>query len=204
MKTGIQAIIQKINTDTEQHSNEFYEQIKNNTDAEIENENAVYLAEINKRREMLKNHNEHEYARLFERMSSRLHREILTYQHLLIDEIFDMAASKLRNASDEELSGMFKAAVKNLKGSFVLYLGELSKGRLDTAEIEKVLIRDENNGIKIILSDEIIPKKSGFVLRDERVEYNCLFEDIIEDMKNGRAASILKEVFGDTDTRLFV
>jgi V/A-type H+-transporting ATPase subunit E len=118
-----------------------------------------------------------------------------------------MAAVKLRNASDKELSDMFIAAVKNLKGTFTLYFGELSKDRIDTAEIEKVLTRDyhdETGGANIILSGEVIPKKSGFILRNDNIEYNCLFEDLIEDRKNGQAASIMKEVFEDSESRLLV
>jgi len=202
MKAGIQAIIQKINIDAEQHSNSRREQIMNDIDEEINGANIIHQNELAKRREMLIKHNEREYARLFERMSSRLNREILTYQHNLIDGIFDMAVSKLRNASDEELSDMFKAAVRDLKGSFILYVGELSKSRLDINNIEKIIKEKENDGLDIVLSPETIPKKSGFVLSDDRVEYNCLFEDLIEDMKNGQAASILKEVFGDCETRL--
>lgn len=152
---------------------------------------------------MLQKHNGLEYARLFERISSRLNREILTYQHNLIDEIFDMAALKLMNASKEEFTDMFKSAVKELSrnsngGNFTLYLGEFSISKLDKTAIENVNIND----ITIILSDEFIPKKSGFVLSDDRVEYNCLFEDLIEDRKNEQSASILKEVFGDSDNRL--
>jgi len=205
MKTaGIQAIVQKINVDAEQHGSEHRDQMKNEIDAEINSETALYLSDLAKRREMLQKHNELEYARLFERIGSRLNREILTYQHNLIDEIFDMAASKLRESSKEEFTDLFKAAVKDLKGDFILYLGEFSIDKLDKTEIERQ-IKKENNGknhINIILSDEFIPKKSGFVLRDERVEYNCLFEDLIEDKKNRQSASILQEVFGDYDNKL--
>ena len=195
MRAGIQAIVQKINVDAEEHSGGRRDQMKGEIDAEINNDTAVYLNDLAKRREMLQKHNEQEYIRLFERMSSRLNREILTYQHILIDEIFDMAVSKLRDASKKEFTDMFKAAIKNFKGDFILHLGELSKDKLDMAEIE-------NGDINIILSGEFIPKKSGFVLRDDRVEYNCLFEDLIEDKKNGQSASILKEVFGDVDNKL--
>lgn len=202
MKDGIHAIIQKINADAEEHGGAHFEQIKNIIDEEINNENYIYLRELEKRREMLKRTNEQEYARIFERMVSRLNREILKYQHNLTDEIFDMAVSKLRDISEKEFSDMFRSAIKGLKGRFVLYLGELSKGRLDITEIEKAV--KESDGTDIILSSETIPKKSGFVLRDDRVEYNCLFEDLIEDKKNGQAASIMKELFGDSETRLII
>jgi len=195
MKAGIQAILHKINLDAEEHSNEHRDQMKEEIDEEINHDTAVYLGELTKRSEMLKKHNEIEYMRLHERLSSRLNREILTYQRNLIDEIFSMAATKLREASDKEFTEMFKSAVRGLKGSYTLYLGELSKGKLD----ENII---KNACADVTLSDEIIPKKSGFVLKDDRVEYNCLFEDLIEDKKNEQAPLILKEVFGESDNKL--
>jgi hypothetical protein len=50
----------------------------------------------------------------------------------------------------------------------------------------------------ITLSPETIPQKSGFILRDDRVEYNHLFEDLVEDIKSRQTAVILKEIFGNS------
>ena len=195
MKAGVQAIIQKINADAEQHGSERYTQIKDEVDKEIASENIFYRKELEKRREALKKHNELEYERQLERISSRLHRELLSYQHDLLDEIFDAAAIKLRNISEEEFFGMFKAAVSGLKGSFTLYLGELSKGMLDIQKIDRAV--KGNGGLRIALDTETIPYKSGFILVDDRVELNALFEDLIESKKGEQAAAILKEVFMD-------
>ena len=192
-ESGIQAIIQKINADAERHSGERYAHLKYETDREADAEKALFEGDLSKRRDMLINTNKHEYTLLYDRMSSRFHRDLLTYRQVLIDEIFDMAAARLRNASPKEFHDMFAAAVKGLKGNFTLYVGALSKGMLDGQMVEKV----KNGKLNIALSPEPIPGKSGFLLKDERVEYNCLFEDLIEDMKNERSALILKEVFGD-------
>ena len=200
LKDATHAIIQKINVDAQQHSDEYYEHRKNVAAEELNNETAGHITEINKRREMLLKNNEHEYDRMYERMVSRVNRELLTYQHNLTDEIFDMAVMKLRNVSEEEFSDMFKIAVSGLKGKFILYIGELSKYKLNADDISRII--KENDGIEIVLSGEFIPKKSGFVLRDDRVEYNCLFEDLIEDRKNEQAALILKEIFGDSESQL--
>ena len=200
MKDGIQAIMQKINIDSQQHSIDCFEQRKNSIDNEIDGENTDYINDLSKRRVMLIKNNDHDYARMLERMLSRLHREILTYQHDLINEIFNMAVAKLRTVSREEFADMLKTAVKGLNGSFTLYLGELSGGMIGAAEIENAV--KDNNTVKIELSGDTIPEKSGFVLRDDRVEYNCLFEDMMEDKKNSHTAEILKEVFGDAETRL--
>jgi hypothetical protein len=193
MKAGIQAIIQKIGIDAKEHGDERYMQIKGETDEEIGGEVNLYLADLAKRRELLKKNNEHECERLLERLKSRQSRELLTYQHRLIDEIFELAAKKLREATKGEFLGMFSATLKGLKGSYELRLGEFSKGMLDEKDIKDICGAD----IEIKLAADVIPKKSGFVLWDENVEYNCLFEDIIEDKKNEQIAQVMREVFGD-------
>ena len=193
LKTGIHSIIQKIQTDAELHSGERYEQIKNDIDREIESDNKFYTDDYNKRREVMRKHNEIEYSRLVERLHSRLNREVLTYQHHLIDEIFNMAVSKLRNISENEFSRIFMSAVRGLKGSYTIHIGEFSKDKFNDALISKA--ETENKGLSIVLSDKVVPAKSGFILRDDRVENNCLFEDLIEDKKNEQMATVLKEVF---------
>jgi len=196
VKTRIRAILEKINEDAERHGALRYAQIKDAVDKEVDAANALYREESEKQREILKKHHEHEYARRLERQRSRLNRELLTYQQELIDEIFDAAAVKLRDSSADEYSKIFKTAVKGLSGSYTLHLGALSEGRLETRAIEDAT--EANRGLKIVLSNERIPHKSGFTLSSDKVEYDCLFEDLVEDLKSERAAAVMKEVFGDS------
>jgi len=159
-EAGIHAIIQKIHADAERHGSERYRHLKLETDEEMDSEKALYEDEMSRRREMLRSHNEHEFALLSDRMSSRFHRELLTYRRRLIDEIFDMAASKLRDASEAEFSALFEAAVDGLTGELTLYIGELSQGKQGSIDVPKM----RNNGLAINLSPDAIAGKSGFLL----------------------------------------
>ena len=201
MRAGTQAIIMRINEDAERHCGERYAQIKDAIDAQIDAENALYQDESHKQREVLRKHHKHEFARRLEYHRSRLNRELLVYQHELCDEIFDMAVSKLREASSEEFSRMLKAAVSGLRGSFTLCLGALSKGKLDRRALDEAMAR--NAGLAIKLSSETVPHRSGFVLRDDRVEYDHLFEDLVEDIKGERTAAIIREIFGNSTDWMF-
>ena len=196
MKAGIQAIVMKINEDADRHGSERCAQIKDAIDREIDGENSLYREETDKQREVLRKHNEYEYTRRLEYQRSRLNHELQMYQHELADEIFDIAVEKLRDASADEFSAMFKAAVAGLKGPFVMYLGALSVNKLDSRVLGDAL--GENVGLDLVLSSETIPFKSGFILRNERVEYDHLFEDLVEDMKGGQVATIMKDVFGSS------
>ena len=196
MKAGAQAIIRKIHEDAQFHGNEHYLQIKDAIDNVIDAENTVHQEESDKEHEVYRKHNEYEYARRLEYQRSRLNRELLVYQHELSDEIFDMAVEKLRDVSNYEFSEMLQTAVRGLKGSYTMYLGARSKNKLDFHALQEAM--DANTGLKIALSSETIPQKSGFILRDDRVEYDHLFEDLVEDFKSQRAAAILKEIFGNS------
>ncbi|MCL2152865.1 MAG: hypothetical protein FWH57_07910 [Oscillospiraceae bacterium] len=202
MKAGLQAITMKISEDAQKYSQERYMQIKDAIDGEIDAENKIYEEEFNKQREALKRHNEHEFTRRIEYHRSRLNRELLLYQHELTDGIFDMAVAKLRDVSADEFTVMFKSAVKWLKGSFTLHLGERSKGKLINSAIEEAM--RETEGLSITLSHDTITGKTGFVLSNDNVEYNNLFEDLIEDVKKDNTATIMKEVFGNSSDWMFM
>jgi vacuolar-type H+-ATPase subunit E/Vma4 len=193
LKTGVQAIIRTIRSDAEQHSSERYTKIKSDVDREIEEDIAHITDDYKKRCEALKKHNELEYSKMLERMQSRLSRETLTYRRYLIDEIFKMAITKLRNITEKEFSRIFKAAVKGLQGNFSVLIGEHSAG----GYIEELIkeIGGENPELKIVWCGGVVPGKSGFILRDDRIEINCLFEDLIEDRKNEEMAEVIVEVF---------
>lgn len=201
MKAGIQAIALKIKEDAEQHGSERYSLQKNAVDREIDGENAMYRDEADKQREVLRKHNEHEYARRLEYQRSRLNRELLIYQHELTSEIFDMTVTKLKDVAVEEFSIMFKAAVAGLKGSYTMHLGALSEGKLSGRALGEAM--GENVGLDIALSSETIPNRSGFILRSDRVEYDHLFEDLVDDMKSRQMASLMKEIFGNSGDWMF-
>ena len=201
MKTGIHAIIMKISDDAQEHSSERYSQITGAIDSEVDGIIAVFREEQNKQRDVLLKHNEHEYARRLEYQRSRLNRELLLYQNELTDEIFDIAVAKLREVTNDEFTMMFKSTVKWLTGSYMLHLGAMSEGKLNDRALEEAM--GETEGLFIKLSPETIPCKSGFALRNDNVELNFIFEDVIEDVKKDNAAAIMKEVFGNSADWMF-
>jgi len=193
MKHEIQAIIQKIHEDGEHHGKERYYQIKEEIDETLQNELQFHSDELVKRREMLLKNNDHEYSKMLERLASRMNREYLSYQHQLIDEIFDQAVEKLRNTSASAFNQLFLDSVRGLTGEYIIHLGTLSVSKFDLNSMQEAM--NQNEGLSLTLSQKQVQNKSGFVLHDNRVEYNCLFEDVIESMKSEQSAGILKEVF---------
>ena len=195
MKEGIQSIIKNIDSDAARHSGERLEQLNAATDREIARENEAFRAEMDQRRDMLLAHNEEELRHRLERHSRRLERALLTYRRELLDEIFDMAVRELRIISDKEYAEIFLTATRDLVGSFTLHIGEYSDGKIGPEIVEEAVRL--SSGLDISISPVLIPGKSGFVIKDKRVEYDYLFEDMIEDIKSEKSALILREVFED-------
>ena len=197
MNEGIQSIISHIDSDAVSHSFERLNHLKNATDREIERENAAFLSDLEQRKEILLAHHAAELRHRLERHSRRLNRDLLTYRRELLDEIFGMAVRELSEISADEYADIFRAATADLRGSYTLHIGELSQDKLSTDNVNEAV--KSNNGLEIQVSRHHIPGRSGFVIRDDRVEYNYLFEDLIEDKKSEQSAMILKEVFADCE-----
>ena len=193
MKEGIQAIIREIDIDSVAHSNERAEQMKAAIDREINRENAIHLEELEQRKDILKTNSKLELRFKLERYSRRLNRELLAYRRELLDEIFELAVRKLRAISTKEYSDIFISAISGLSGSFTLHIGEHSFNKLSANIIEDAV--GSNSDVSITVDPNPIHGKSGFIIKDSRVEYNYLFEDLIEDKKSEQAAQILKEIF---------
>jgi len=191
---SVKELIRKIGEDAGRHAAERYEQIKIEIDDEINGEDSVYAEETRKKRESLVSHYNREYARINERVQNRLHQEIIAYQNALIEEIFISALNKLKNISGDAFIRMVLDALKNVEGTFDLYIGELSENKIDRPRLAEAVKGLRSVIIRVM--DETVPRKSGFLFKDDRVEYDCLFEDLIDEKLNEQSAEILREVFG--------
>ena len=193
MNEGIQAIVRQIDSDATTHGQERLSHMNAQTDAEIERENARFVDDLKKRREMLLTNNNHELRHRLERYSRRLNHWLFLYRRELLDEIFDMAAKKLSAISGQEYMEIFIGAIGKLSGCFTLQIGEYSREKLSADMVWNAARQVE--GFDIVMSPDYIPSKNGFILSNGAVEYNYLFEDMIEDKKNELSPLILKEVF---------
>ena len=195
-----QVIIHKIHEETRKDSAEFIKKRKASAEAVLVSQTEKYHHEYEKQRQLLQKQKDRELEEAVERRSSALNRELLNYLQQLYHEIFELAVEKLRAVSDEEFHSLLEHAIIDVRGDFVLYLGELTKDKLKTDDFARIVSAKE--GLNMTLCPDTIPNKSGFLFADESIEYNCLFEDLMEEKKDEQAASILKEVFFDEDAEV--
>lgn len=192
MRAGVNAIIQKIHEDAESLAAERLRGLTGEIDRHFDEEMNAHRRELARHCESLTKQKQRELEVSLERKRNSLERDLLAYQHQLLDDLFGMVVRELRDMPQADFVRLFEAAVRGLTGEYELQLGEHSAGRLSEADIGRAC----GDQLAIRLAGGTRPGRSGFLLLSPNVEYNCFFEDIVADLKERRAAMVLKEVFG--------
>ena len=188
-----QIIIRKIHDQARDNSAELMKKRKASDEAMLESQMEKSRLEHKKHMELHEKTKEQELEDALERRSGAYNRELLNYQQQLYDEIFELAVDKLRTISTVEFVSLLEGAAKGVRGNYILYLGALTQDKITLSDVDRIV--SENEGLHITLSPKPIAGKSGFVFTDDFIEYNCLFEEVMETKKDEQAAEILKEVF---------
>lgn len=76
--------------------------------------------------------------------------------------------------------------------SMEILLGEKSAANVSPQWVEEI----SQTGVKLQLSEELIPKKAGFVLRGDGIEYNYCFDELIEDVRGQIVTKVANKLFG--------
>jgi len=197
MKNNVHAILNQIREDYEKEAEEVLIESQKENEKEIENELNAISSDIENRKDKFIRSKESSLKVSIERKESRIHRQYLSYKRELLEEIFAEAVNKLDNMPKEDFYNFCQAELKkaNLKGDFEFRLGEFTKDLLTNEDLIK--ISEKLPDMNISISDKIVGKKGGFVLLDDNIVYNFLFEDIVEDKKISDVAMVAQEVFPD-------
>lgn len=118
--------------------------------------------------------------------------EVLQVKRSLLNHVFDDVRTILSSWQGETLRMFIQSAVKQLpQEQTILILGELTKDLLSTEDRQE-LIASTNT---LIISNETVAKKAGFVLQQDGIEYNYLFDALIEDLKQEYSSQLAKQAF---------
>ncbi|WP_025728028.1 hypothetical protein [Atopobacter phocae] len=131
-----------------------------------------------------------------ERMKQRLDndrsKDLLRHKQSLLDGVFDGAYEAMTNWSFETVKQFLKDVVESLpEKNYQLVLGRLTSERLNHEEKEQLVAQLPN----LQLSEETLPNEAGFIIRDEIVNYNYLYRDLIKDMQKDFGTTLAREVF---------
>lgn len=168
-------------------------------EAEKKAEDEVQAAEANavqKRtqdKEAIKAEYDQEYTIKKNTLDIKRRNEVLAVKQELLQKVFEEAKAEL----DQMDPSVFKSFVAGIISRFkademiVVKLGEKSAAALD----QEWLKANSPSTMDVRLIKETVPKKAGLLIEKDGIEYNFLFEALVEDAKMSILPNISKELF---------
>ena len=119
-------------------------------------------------------------------------KEILQEKRRLLDSVFDEVYSLMSGWSGVTLVQFIQSAVAQLpkQEKITLVLGEATASQLSQEDIHQLTSASELEVSKMTLKQKV-----GFVLQQSGIEYNYLFDALIEDLKEEYSPELAKKAF---------
>ncbi|MEF7611375.1 V-type ATP synthase subunit E [Enterococcus casseliflavus] len=121
--------------------------------------------------------------------------KVLAAKQSVLDELFSEALTRL-NTMDQEAFYTFIAkglANARLTGEVELLLGEKSRHFVDEEFLTKLQASVPEVQLKLV--NKTIPRKGGFLLRQEAIELNFTFDALLEANKEELSNTLLQLIF---------
>lgn len=116
----------------------------------------------------------------------------LNSRQALMDQLFAGAVQKMEAWDNQSILEFTRAILNQFNDKELqLVFGDKTKTILTANELAS--LTDQFSNISIV--DEVIPNQSGFVLKDQRIDYNFLFEQLVDSVRNDLSADLAQQVF---------
>jgi V/A-type H+-transporting ATPase subunit E len=157
---------------------------------------AAEAEEVQKRlqaKEQIKADAEHDYTIRRNTLDIRRRNEVLAAKQSILNNTFKEAKYKLDNLDKET----FRQFTANVLKQFIneeqvtLKLGEKSAHSIDGAWVTA----NKPAELTVLVSDETVKGQSGFLIEKNGIEYNFLFDSLVEDAKTDILPDISNELF---------
>lgn len=157
----------------------------------------AYEAEEVTTRQQLKEEIEEEYRREYEIKKNTLliqkRNELLAAKQEILNKVFSDAIEELDNIDASTFQGFTKSVLNRFEEGSVLTLtlGEKSVGLLDS----QWLAQNQPSHLTVQLSNDTVSNKSGLIIDKEGIDYNFLFDSLVEDIKPDILPEISNHLF---------
>lgn len=131
-------------------------------------------------------------ARLEQQMANQERQENLKSRQSLIDELFDGAAKQMTNWPSDQLITFIKSILNQFSSKEVrLTFGSLTKNQLTQEAIDSI----KSDYSNVTIEENVIENGAGFILKDGRVDYNFMFEQLVASLRDEMSAELAQQVF---------
>ncbi|GEN49795.1 V-type ATP synthase subunit E [Alkalibacterium pelagium] len=157
---------------------------------------AAEAEEVQKRlqaKEQIKADAEHDYTIRRNTLDIRRRNEVLAAKQSILNNTFKEAKYKLDNLDKETFRQFTANVLKQFTNEeqVTLKLGEKSAHSIDGAWVTA----NKPAELTVLVSDETVKGQSGFLIEKNGIEYNFLFDSLVEDAKTDILPDISNELF---------
>ena len=119
--------------------------------------------------------------------------DLLRVKESIIDEVIQEALAKLQTFEENQLVPFIEQALSQIDENkpHTIQFGDQTVDKVSQELLER--LKAAHPGLAV--SDQTIPRSSGFVVEQGGIEYNYIFEDLINEIEPELKVDISKEVF---------
>lgn len=192
-----QRIIQQIEQEGTESIQAYQTERQAEIDSECEKEKQQIIAHEEKKIAMNTQRIQKETKLALERNKAQKRQQLLSYKQELLQQLFDELLSKMNDWDVESFQEYVTDRLKNLpvQGSMDIVLGEYSSDKINQEWLDQLQLPQQS----FRLATEKIPHQGGFVVRQEKLEYNFLFRTLVQDIQETQGYQIAEELFSGGD-----
>ncbi|MBF6978244.1 hypothetical protein IU403_03690 [Aerococcaceae bacterium zg-BR22] len=170
--------------------------------AQLEKAKQIHEIEFNEQVEKLTREKEIARQHLLDKEAQRLVRleqqmtnqgrqgNLINRQHL-IDELFEGAVEQMTNWSSDTLQSFLFKVLDQFQQQVTLVFGDKTKGQLSTEQLAALQSHYPN----VTVSEELLANAAGFIIRDARVDYNFLYNQLVDSIRSEMSTQLVQQVF---------
>lgn len=174
----------------EQKGQEFYKREMNKLEKEFNQKIEESLRKQTESKEIQQKRIKQTHDGAIQQIANRNRQMALISKQNMMKELFNASLIKMNNwSADEEIDFIEKILNKYSQASLTLTFGEKTYNKLTPDMINKL----GNNFSTISIADQKIPRESGFILSNNKVDYNYLYAKLMDYIQ----AEVGMKIIGD-------
>ncbi|GCF92225.1 V-type sodium ATP synthase subunit E [Enterococcus florum] len=138
---------------------------------------------------------EKNYKQMQNRQQVETKQQILNQKQLFLELLFEDAVTAMENWTTEEHRDFAKKALQGLRdlnGELVFICGSKTKAVFTS---EWVAEQNKQLDYRLLFSEETIENQAGFLLNDNGVQYNFLYQTLVQDIQSDLGYELAQEFF---------
>lgn len=148
--------------------------------------------EKQRRQERIQAEQKAQYEKDKNALSNQKRNQLLAKKQNDITAVFDSTKERMEQLNQEEFQQFLATVLEQYQDKEIeLVVGEKSRSFVSSQWIEK----QNQAGNNVRLSDEQVSKKAGFVIRHKGIDYNYIFDALVDDTREDVLPTVSQKLF---------